>query len=72
MFNPSQFNPSDPDPSLCPDVSIVMPCLNEARWLPVCIANAQEALDILERELGLSGEILIATMAARMAAPPLR
>ena len=43
-----------------PDVSIVMPCLNEAGWLPVCIANAQEALDILQRELGLSGEILIA------------
>ena len=60
MFNPSQFNPSDPDASLVPDVSIVMPCLNEARWLPVCIANAQEALDILQRELGLSGEILIA------------
>ena len=51
---------SDPDRSLYPDVSIVMPCLNEARWLPVCIANAQEALVILERELGLSGEILIA------------
>ena len=51
---------SDPDRSLYPDVSIVMPCLNEARWLPVCIANAQEALDILQRELGLSGEILIA------------
>ena len=54
------FNQSDLDPSLYPDVSIVMPCLNEARWLPVCIANAQEALDILQRELGLSGEILIA------------
>jgi predicted phage terminase large subunit-like protein len=60
MFNSSEFNQSDLDPSHYPDVSIVMPCLNEARWLPICIANAQEALDILEQELGLSGEILIA------------
>ena len=60
MFNSSEFNQSDRDPSHYPDVSIVMPCLNEARWLPICIANAQEALDILDRDLGLSGEILIA------------
>lgn len=26
------------------DVSIVMPCLNEAQCLPHCIANAREAL----------------------------
>jgi hypothetical protein len=25
------------------DVTIVMPCLNEAEWLPVCIANANAA-----------------------------
>jgi glycosyltransferase involved in cell wall biosynthesis len=42
------------------DVSIVMPCLNEARWLPVCIANAREALALMQGELGLSGEIVIA------------
>ena len=54
------FNQSDLDHNPYPDVSIVMPCLNEARWLPICIGNAQEALDILQQELGLSGEILIA------------
>lgn len=43
-----------------PDVSIVMPCLNEAQSLPHCIANAREALDLMRRDLGLSGEIVIA------------
>lgn len=42
------------------DVSIVMPCLDEAKWLPVCIANAREALEIMRAELGFSGEIVIA------------
>jgi glycosyltransferase involved in cell wall biosynthesis len=42
------------------DVTIVMPCLNEAEWLPVCIANAKEALDAMYRELDLVGEIVIA------------
>jgi glycosyltransferase involved in cell wall biosynthesis len=42
------------------DVSIVMPCLNEAKWLHACIANAKEALDALRRDLGFSGEIIVA------------
>jgi glycosyltransferase involved in cell wall biosynthesis len=42
------------------DVTIVMPCLNEAEWLPACIANAKEALDAMRRELGLFGEIVVA------------
>jgi glycosyltransferase involved in cell wall biosynthesis len=42
------------------DVTIVMPCLNEAEWLPACIANAKEALDAMYRELDLVGEIVIA------------
>jgi hypothetical protein len=42
------------------DVTIVMPCLNEAKWLPACIANAKAALDAIHRDLGLSGEILVA------------
>jgi glycosyltransferase involved in cell wall biosynthesis len=37
-----------------------MPCLNEAQSLPHCIANAREALDLMRRDLGLSGEIVIA------------
>src|SRR6476646_6532017 len=41
-------------------VSIVMPCLNEAACLPVCIANAKEALAMIEGRYGLSGEIVIA------------
>lgn len=42
------------------DVTIVMPCLNEVRSLPHCIANAQEALATMQAELGLAGEIVIA------------
>jgi glycosyltransferase involved in cell wall biosynthesis len=42
------------------DVTIVMPCLNEAKWLAACIANAKEALTRIKAELGLSGEILVA------------
>jgi glycosyltransferase involved in cell wall biosynthesis len=42
------------------DVSIVMPCLNEVQCLPHCIANARDALNLMERDLGLSGEIVIA------------
>jgi hypothetical protein len=43
-----------------PDVSIVMPCLNEAISLPHCIGRALETLARLRVELGLSGEIVIA------------
>ena len=42
------------------DVSIIMPCLNEADWLAACIANACEALDVIRETYGLSGEIIIA------------
>ena len=40
------------------DVTILMPCLNEASTLPHCIRSAQSALTELLRH-GLSGEILI-------------
>ena len=40
------------------DVTILMPCLDEANSLPECIEMAQEALATLA-EKGLSGEILI-------------
>lgn len=40
------------------DVTILMPCLNEALTLPGCIRNALEALEMLAQR-GLSGEILI-------------
>lgn len=42
------------------DVTIVMPCLNEASWLPACVANAKEALEALHLDLGFSGEIIVA------------
>jgi hypothetical protein len=42
------------------DVTIVMPCLDEAKWLPACIANAKEALTRIRAAFGLNGEILIA------------
>ena len=43
-----------------PDVSIIMPCLNERESLPWCIANAQEALTRIAATYGLSGEVVIA------------
>ena len=42
------------------DVTIVMPCLDEAVSLPHCIANARAALDGIFRRFGLAGEIVIA------------
>ena len=42
------------------DVTIVMPCLNEVQCLAYCIANAQEALQRIEDEYGLRGEIVVA------------
>jgi hypothetical protein len=38
-----------------PDISVVMPCLDEARTLPVCIRSAQEAI----ARSGLSGEVIV-------------
>ena len=42
--------------SMEPEVSIVMPCLNEARTLAACIEKAQVFL----KERGISGEIIVA------------
>src|SRR4051812_30752046 len=47
---------ADPQISDSIEVSIVMPCLNEADTLATCIEKAQRAL----REANISGEILIA------------
>jgi hypothetical protein len=43
-----------------PDVTIVMPCLNEVQSLAHCIGNALDALALLRTRLGMSGEIVIA------------
>lgn len=46
--------------SLQVDVSIVMPCLDEAPSISRCVVNAQEALEILAAEDHLRGEIVVA------------
>ena len=43
-------------PELAPELSIVMPCLNEAETLATCIEKAQNWLN----EAGIEGEIIIA------------
>ncbi|HEU4379132.1 MAG TPA: glycosyltransferase family 2 protein [Hyphomicrobiaceae bacterium] len=43
-----------------PDVSIILPCLNEAVCLPACLANAREALAMMRTTYGLNGEIVVA------------
>ena len=47
---------SEPTPSTAIDVSIVMPCLNEAETLAKCIAHAQTAV----ASGGLAAEIIVA------------
>lgn len=39
-----------------PDVSVVIPCLNEAETLPECIATAVEAMT----KAGIAGEVVVA------------
>nr|WP_294810516.1 glycosyltransferase family 2 protein [uncultured Sphingomonas sp.] len=53
-----QFTLTEAAPA--PDVTLVMPCLNEVQSLPHCIGNALDALARLRSELGLSGEIVVA------------
>jgi glycosyltransferase involved in cell wall biosynthesis len=48
-----------------PEVSIVMPCLNEADTLGTCIGKAQQAL----REHGIAGEIVVADNGSSDASP---
>jgi hypothetical protein len=43
-----------------PDVSIVLPCLNEAETLEACIGNAAAALAAISDAFGLCGEIVVA------------
>src|SRR3954465_2072784 len=45
-----------PESNETPEVSVVMPCLNEAETLETCIKKAQRSL----REHNISGEIIIA------------
>lgn len=42
------------------DVSIVMPCLDEAATIGRCVLRAQQALDALRDRHGLNGEVVVA------------
>ena len=53
-------HPSDADRSAeSPDVSVVMPCLNEANTLGACIDSARRMLQEVEQRYRLSGEIVV-------------
>ncbi|WP_241127283.1 glycosyltransferase family 2 protein [Novosphingobium terrae] len=47
-------------PAIQPDVSIIMPCLNEIESLPHCLANARAAAEAIHAKYGLTSEVLIA------------
>ncbi len=48
--------PQQPSAPAAVEWSVVMPCLNEARTVGVCVAKAVRAM----RELGLAGEVVVA------------
>jgi glycosyltransferase involved in cell wall biosynthesis len=54
-LNPSYVAESDREPADV-EVSVVMPCLNEADTLAVCIRKARAALE----QAGISGEVVVA------------
>jgi glycosyltransferase involved in cell wall biosynthesis len=60
MRQPGEAIPSDhqlsPDMTSVPELSVVMPCLNEADTLATCIAKAQRALSVSN----IVGEIIVA------------
>jgi glycosyltransferase involved in cell wall biosynthesis len=47
---------ADPDPGASVEVSVIMPCLNEARTVGRCIEKAQTAF----QRLGVLGEVIVA------------
>lgn len=54
------MSPEDVDEGLREvDVTIVMPCLNEAKTLPIAVATAMEALAVLRKRHRLSGEVVV-------------
>jgi hypothetical protein len=44
------------EPSLQPELTVVMPCLNEAKTIGVCIRKAQESF----ARIGIAGEVVVA------------
>lgn len=53
------------------DISIVMPCLNEARTLPACIERAMTCLRQCENAHGLKGEVVISDNGSTDGSPEL-
>ncbi len=53
---PESPSPAPPDNSPPVEVSVVMPCLNEARTVGTCVAKAVAALE----KLGVHGEVIVA------------
>ncbi len=41
-------------------VAFVLPCLNEAKTIEWCVRRAGEALDLVEQQYGLKGEVIVA------------
>ncbi|OKH24875.1 dolichol-P-glucose synthetase [Hydrococcus rivularis NIES-593] len=56
MINPLNFSQSPDIKALSPELSIVMPCLNEAETLATCIKKARQYLD----QHQIAGEIVVA------------
>ena len=47
---------AQPVAEVVPELSVVMPCLNEARTIGICIRKAQDSFE----RLGISGEVVVA------------
>jgi glycosyltransferase involved in cell wall biosynthesis len=50
-----ESGPADPDGSAAIDISVVMPCLNEADSVGICVQKALEGI----RRTGLRGEVIV-------------
>ena len=47
---------AEAEPSLQPELTVVMPCLNEAQTIGICIRKAQESF----ARIGIAGEVVVA------------
>jgi len=56
LVTPSRLTPERPPPEPPIEVSVVMPCLNEARTVGRCVEKARRALDRLVK----GGEVIVA------------
>jgi glycosyltransferase involved in cell wall biosynthesis len=56
VFSSSQFSPKIDDTSSVPELSVVLPCLNESSTLGICIQQVRDTF----RKHNISGEIIVA------------